>query len=228
MELKRFSTLNKLLRVTAFVIRFVNKTLRRCEILCSTFTGSELKEARIQWIKSIQFIQFEQEIKCLNHNKQHNHLSRIRQFGLYIGDDKLLRCQGRLGNSNLELCSKEPIILFSNHCFVELLILEVHLQTKHSSIRETITALREDYWILRVQAAVKKVIHRCVTCRRFEGLPYLAGNPPDLPSIRVSEDPPFSCTGIDFAGPLYIQSKSDKQEKSYICLFTIARRKQFT
>ena len=101
MELKRFSTLNKLLRVTAFVIRFVNKTLRRCEIPCSTLTGSELKEARLQWIKSIQAIQFEQEIKCLNHNNQHDPLPRIRQFGLYIGDDKLLRCQGRLGNSNL-------------------------------------------------------------------------------------------------------------------------------
>ena len=36
---------------------------------------------------------------------------------------------------------------------------------------------------------------------------------------RVSDEPPFSHTGIDFAGPLYV--KSDSQlDKAYVCLFT--------
>ncbi|XP_074608745.1 uncharacterized protein LOC141863176 [Acropora palmata] len=42
---------------------------------------------------------------------------------------------------------------------------------------------------------------------------------PPLPSSRVSDDPPFSNTGIDFAGPLYT---SDNGSKIYICLFTCA------
>ena len=56
-----------------------------------------------------------------------------------------------------------------------------------------------------------------MTCLRFEGVPFTTGNLPDMPSIRVS---PFSHTGIDFAGPVYVQSSSDTQIKAYICLFT--------
>lgn len=46
--------------------------------------------------------------------------------------------------------------------------------------------------------------------------------------MRVADAPPFTCTGVDFAGPLYITSPRDPQsnkkisEKVYICLFTCA------
>ena len=43
----------------------------------------------------------------------------------------------------------------------------------------------------------------------------------DLPSESVSEDPPFSHTRLDFAGPLYINSNG-QPEKVYICLYTCA------
>ena len=44
----------------------------------------------------------------------------------------MLRCRSRLGNSSLALCSKEPIILSSNHYLIELPILDVHLQTNNT------------------------------------------------------------------------------------------------
>ena len=46
--------------------------------------------------------------------------------------------------------------------------------------------------------------------------------------MRVADPPPFTYTGVDFAGPLYITSPRDSQsnesvsEKVYICLFTCA------
>ena len=41
---------------------------------------------------------------------------------------------------------------------------------------------------------------------------------------RVSDDPPFTHTGIDFAGPLYTSEKGANEEdsKTYVCLFTCA------
>ena len=41
---------------------------------------------------------------------------------------------------------------------------------------------------------------------------------------RVSDDPPFAHTGIDFAGPLYTLEKGANEEdsKTYVCLFTFA------
>lgn len=42
---------------------------------------------------------------------------------------------------------------------------------------------------------------------------------PPLPGIRVKEAKPFSRTGLDYLGPLYVRS-SDNSKKIWICLFT--------
>ena len=138
-----------------------------------------------------------------------------------------MKCQGRIGNSSLPLSSKEPIILPSNHYFIKLLILDVHDKLKHSGVDSTLTTLRERFWILKGRQAVKKVLRNCVICRKFSGSPYASVNPPDLPAVRVSDDPPFTHTGLDFAGPLYVRcganpAISEENTKSYICLFTCA------
>ena len=85
----------------------------------------------------------------------------------------------------------------------------------------TLTTIREEYWILKGRQAVKQVIQHCVTCKTMDGLAYPAVNPPDLPNTLVSDDPPFSNTGIDFAGPLYV-NQAMQSIKTYVCLFTCA------
>lgn len=151
------------------------------------------------------------------HTKHGNLTNIIDQFDLFIDLDNIIRCRGRLGNSTLQLSSKNPILLLASHYFIELLILEVHLNTNHSGTTEVVSILREEYWILKARQTVKYILRKCVTCKRFEGLPYAPVNSPDLPIERVSKDPPFSHTGIDFAGLLYLQSNTD-QSKAYICL----------
>jgi len=50
----------------------------------------------------------------------------------------------------------------------------------------------------------------------------------DLPSERVSEDPPFTHVGLDFAGPLFVTDGNSEganeiqSSKVYVCLFTCA------
>ena len=45
---------------------------------------------------------------------------------------------------------------------------------------------------------------------------------PDLPAEHISTEPPFSNTGINFAGPLYVRGAGSTKAKVYICLFTCA------
>ena len=61
---------------------------------------------------------------------------------------------------------------------------------------------------------MQRLLRSCVLCRRFEGHPYRP-----LPPFRMNEAPPFSYTGIDFAGPLYLK-ESSTSPKVWICLFT--------
>ena len=95
----------------------------------------------------------------------------------------------------------------------------MHGETKHSVTTDTLSTLRENYWILKGRQTVKKIINSCVVCNKLEGLPYSSTVPPDLPYFRTSEDTPFCHTGIDFAGPLYAKG-CNGSEKAYICLFT--------
>ncbi len=64
-------------------------------------------------------------------------------------------------------------------------------------------------------------------CRKLGAKPFPKPRAPQLPACRVSEEPPFSNTGIDFAGPIYIRKLSgaingNNQNKVYIALFTCA------
>ena len=94
-------------------------------------------------------------------------------------------------------------------------------------MNDTLTALRERFWVIRGRQTVRSIIRSCVVCLKSEGLPYSYATPPDLPSNRVSDDPSLMYTGIDFADSLYIHHKGSDDDgececEAYICLFTYA------
>jgi len=108
---------------------------------------------------------------------------------------------GRINQAALTDTSKNPILLPAKHPFTTLLIQSRHQLVRRKGIRDTLV------WVLRGREAVKGVLRNCIVCKIFEGKPYSAPLSPDLSEERVSEGPPFSTTAIDFAGPLYVNSK---------------------
>lgn len=130
-----------------------------------------------------------------------------------------MKCQGRINNSTLPLNSKRPILLPSHHPFVDLLIRQYHERSKHGGVNDTLMMLRERYWILKGRHSVKRVVKNCVVCLKYEGPPYNVTTTPDLPTERVSDDPPFTHPDVDLAGPLYIKGDAG-DSKVYVCLFT--------
>jgi hypothetical protein len=48
-----------------------------------------------------------------------------------------------------------------------------------------------------------------------------APDPPPLPFYRMTDSHPFTVTGLDFTGAIYVKTPRG-QEKVYICLFTCA------
>ena len=143
----------------------------------------------------------------------------VDQFRLFIDEQQIIRCIGRNNNANLPIETKRPIILPWHSRFVLLLIKYIHLKNLHSSVRDTLVCLREIYWIIKG----KQVVRSMLQCKRYEGKPFSTAMPPNLPAVRVSEDPPFMHVGLNFAGPLYVKGQlSESQSKSYICVFTCA------
>ena len=107
----------------------------------------------------------------------------------------------------------------------ELTMLQSHAESHeivhHDGIRETLNCVRGKYWVLRGRECVKGVVRRCVKCKKFETKPFPTPKEAVLPLSPVSKDPPFTNTGIDFAGPLYA-TNNQEMGKVYICLFTCA------
>lgn len=66
----------------------------------------------------------------------------------------------------------------------------------------------------------KRIIAACTTCKRFRVKAMQQITAP-LPRDQITESPPFEIVGVDFAGPLYVKTKSSV-EKAYIALFTCA------
>ena len=219
-EIKRYSTKVKLLRVTGIVLKFV--TLLRSNDrtrVSQTLNGMDLTEAETLWIKPIQKNLFPEEYRQLMDGKT---VIYKKQFKLFLNEHKMICCEGHLKNANIPTSMKCPVLLPTKHYFTELVIKECHKAVYHNGISETLAAFRERRWIFRGREAVKKIIRKCVICQRYEGKAYTGPLIPDLPVERVSSDPPFNNTGIDFAGPLYVHIAETKENKAYICIFTCA------
>ena len=230
-DTKKFSSLTQLLRISAYVLRFIRnlraKLSGNANQVVQELSATEVKQAEWYWIKTIQANSFENEIKFLTKKSQLSPPPRVKQFGLYLDDVGLLRCKGRLNNADLPITSKNPVLLPSKNDFVNLMIKDVHHRIKHSGVRNTLTTLRESYWILRGREATKRIIKQCIICRKFDGVPFKPQPTPDLPDMCVADAPPFTFTGLDFAGPLYITSSKEGDsngisQKAYICLYTCA------
>ena len=58
----------------------------------------------------------------------------------------------------------------------------------------------------------------------MEGASFKPPTPPPLPQFRLTEDPAFTYTGVDFVGPLYVQENEDISQKIWINLFCYVTR----
>jgi len=148
----------------------------------------ELTEAEQVWIRSVQKQVFYNEIRFLRH-KTYPQPVTINQFGLYLDEKQIIRCKARINNSTLSADSKNPVLLLKKDPSVRLLIEYVHKKTLHSGVRDTLTALREQYWIMKGRQEVCQVIRSCAICKRVEGNPYTVACSPVLEYQRILHSP---------------------------------------
>ena len=96
--------------------------------------------------------------------------------------------------------------------------MEAHCRVMHNGVRETLTELRTNYWLIHGRQFVCKVIFKCLMCRRVEGRALQGFPPPALPEFHVKQSCPFQRVGVDFAGPLYVRDLDSP--KVWFCLYT--------
>lgn len=143
----------------------------------------------------------------------------VRNLGLYVDSNGILRCKGRMANTDWSYDKKNPILIPKECEFTKKLIMETHMKNYHVGVSHTLSLIREKFWIPQGRAQVKKVLKKCPQCIKHGGGPYKLPNTPALPAERVNLTTPFAFTGMDYFGPVFVQTNLGKQ-KRWIALFT--------
>ncbi|XP_041448462.1 uncharacterized protein LOC121404014 [Drosophila obscura] len=196
--LERFSTLEKALRVRAYVLRF----LQRCRKLPYAQeihpTSGEINEAERTLILETQRREYSQEYHSLREKRPVPRSSSILNLNPFMDQHGVIRSCGRVSTAQgLKYVERHPIILPYNCRLSRLLTQFTHRITLHGGSQLMVRLIRSKYWIPRIQKLMKGV-------------------------ERTSFSRPFTHTGIDYAGPFEIRNYTGRAcliTKGYVCVF---------
>lgn len=220
--LERFSSLDRLLRVTVLLRRFIfnarnPKPLR----IYGSITTEELEESKNHWVRVTQETAFFSEISHCRAGTTSNQKGTLATLAPFLDDSGILRVGGRIHKADIPFNSRHPIILPKISHLSQLLVANTHIKNLHSGPQLTINTIRQQYWIVSIRSIVKQFIHRCPVCIRYKqtrGHQFMA----TLPEHRTQSTRAFLVSGVDYAGPLTIKlqpGRGTKLSKAYIALF---------
>ncbi|XP_063365335.1 uncharacterized protein LOC134653901 [Cydia amplana] len=176
----RCSFYNKLIRIGAYVLRFILNSRINSERKQLRQTGSlsvdELSASRLMLVRFAQMQSFPDVYDSLLKNKpiktnskQYNRISGLNVFLDDRNNSKVIRVGGRLCNStSFDYNKKHPMLLCSKHKLTVLLFNYEHKRLLHGGPQLLLSTLRECWWPLGARNLAKKIVRECVTCIRMK------------------------------------------------------------
>lgn len=135
---EKFSSLTKLQRVVAFMLRFIHNTKHdNTSKLKGDLSRAELNKSMTTLVRLVQQDYFSQEISLLKRGKHLPKSSKILSLDPFIDEECLLRVRGRLKNSQESYDKIHPILLPSTHNFTRAIIKYEHVRNMQPCVRDT-------------------------------------------------------------------------------------------
>ncbi|XP_068204809.1 uncharacterized protein [Palaemon carinicauda] len=94
-----------------------------------------------------------------------------------------------------------------------------HEHSNHIGVMHVLSLMRDKFWAIKGNAAVRRVLSRCIRCRRAHGKvieQLMADLPPDRMELGK---PPFYCNGVNLFGPFFVK-RGRAQIKHWGVIFT--------
>ncbi|XP_058817192.1 uncharacterized protein LOC131680498 [Topomyia yanbarensis] len=124
---ERYSSFWKLVRITAYILRFANrcrsKNYRPKEMFLN---ADELQSAKHALVKGVQQQMFPEELKALKNNRPIPSQSALKGRRPIVDSNGILRVGGRLQHSEEAYATKHPIILPTKHPLSRLIAEHYH------------------------------------------------------------------------------------------------------
>ncbi|XP_070067097.1 uncharacterized protein [Drosophila virilis] len=210
---QRFSSYSRLVRTTAWVLRFTRWSRgQRTELERFGLTATECENAENLLIRRAQFEAFPDEVRASYNEESVGHRSDIRGLAPYLDDNGVLRAYDRI---DAALCiphsARRPIILSHRHALTELIVYHYHVKMKHQNVDATIGDIRTRFWITKLRRLLRTVISGCSVCKlhRAQPAPPIMG---PLPEDRLEANGwPFKFTGLFWTTPCDDRTSKGKE-----------------
>ncbi|XP_046856140.1 uncharacterized protein LOC124449244 [Xenia sp. Carnegie-2017] len=226
---ERFSSLRKLVRVTAWVLRAKSTLLAKVRSTAKDtargdcLTPAELERSRTFWIKRAQ-----KKIRAQVKSEE------LRSLSPFTDEEGTVRVGGRIDNSLVSYETKHPALLPYNHQISKLIVEEFH-KRGHHGVATTVAKIRRMYWIIRAHNLAKSIKANMrllwttdgqsgkkqenVKRNRKARYDYDYGKErktkrksqimANLPPQRLQpHSPPFHYTACDYFGPLTVKARN--------------------
>lgn len=197
---------DKVVRVIAWILRFINSCRRKDVEMQSELQQEEFNVAEKYLVRLVQRESFS--------GVKDDKLSTLCPF---MDVNGIIRLRTKITERRDLEDFRIPAVLPSKHPVVEKIVLCTHIKSCHVGVQGLLSHLREKFWILKGRKTVRAILTSCVICRRYEARS-VSTSTPALPEPRVRDAVAFETTGIDLAGPLHLRDNS----KVWICLYTCA------
>lgn len=218
----RFSSLNKLLNVVTYCLRFAkSKRSEKTDFTYVTPNAIERKDALIRVVRICQQNIFHEEIKTIKLNKSVEKNSRLMKLNPFIDHQGILRVGGRLEYSKLSPDHQHQMIIPGDHHLARIIVENYHFKNLHCGPQSLLNTVRQEFWIINGRNLCKKVVHTCVICFRNKPkmIHQIMGQ---LPTNRLTPGRPFDVIGIDYFGHVNIkyEIRTKVVSKAWVCVFT--------
>ena len=177
-DIHRYSSYDKLTRVTARVLAMYEKNPVSFRNATRTLTPDDIRKAEEFWIKEAQT----SLMTDMRSGKFKRLCPRVREDGIIVVGGRAERCVEMSYNQG------EVILLPSQHRFSRLYAEHIHNRGHHGALTTT-SKVRSRFWIVGLHRMAKSIRHNCVTCKRLDKMmsSQIMGK---LPLERLKPAPP--------------------------------------
>ncbi len=186
--------------------------MERAEVTILKIMETDSFSVEINVLKAIDRGDHQNEWQFIRKKMEIKKTSSLYRLDAFIDSLCVLRVGGRLRR-----CDEVTTNTKKGHV-TELIIRHFHKKVTHGGRGMTVNAIRNGYWIINANSAVRRYISRCVTCQKLwanRGQQKMA----DLPKKQVISVSPFTYCGVDLFGPCIIKDGC-KERKRYSVIFT--------
>ena len=198
--LERYSDWLKLLKYVAWLCKYKAWLKNGKRLECNILTVDDLTLAKRTIVSLVQHQSFPEELQDLKRKDKTGQRvkksSSIVKLKPMLGENGLLRVSGRISEAPSTFDSKHQMILPQNHHVTTLIIRFNHQKLGHCGQEQLLSRLREEFWIVKGRATIKRVISKCIPCRKRYSV-RMTQEMAELPKVRLTPfEPPFTNTGM--------------------------------